>query len=47
VHDVLFDEATGYQPSSRVVVGGDRVREVGLWLTTAADGTVTVDRLPG
>jgi hypothetical protein len=47
VHDVLCDEATDYQPSSRVVVGDDRAREVGLWLTTATDGTVTVDRLPG
>jgi hypothetical protein len=47
VHDVLLDEAADYQPSSRVVVGDGRAREVGLWLTTAGDGTVTVDRLPG
>jgi hypothetical protein len=47
VHEVLADEATGYQPYDEVLASGmERGRGVGLWL--AAEGsTIAVDRLPG
>jgi hypothetical protein len=46
VHDVLADEAVGYQPTTRLGAGLDEVRAVGLWIETAGD-EVTVGRLPG
>jgi hypothetical protein len=49
VHDVLADEANGYEPHDRTSAGGaERARDVDLWLTV--DGSrsgIAVDRLPG
>lgn len=32
VHDVLADEAAGYEPATRLLAGLDHAREVGLWI---------------
>jgi len=45
VHEVLFDEATGYARHHEVV-GGERAREVGLWVTLDGPAAI-VERLPG
>jgi hypothetical protein len=45
VHDVLADEAVGYEPSVRLFVGAEPARAVGLSVSLA-DRSVTVARLP-
>ncbi|MDG4787583.1 hypothetical protein O7626_16845 [Micromonospora sp. WMMD1102] len=47
IHEVLSDEAVGYERHAEVLTGGTaRARNIGLWL--GRDGaTLTVDRLPG
>ncbi len=53
VHDVLADEANGYEPHDKILAGGvEQARDVDLWLTVNGSGSgsgsgVTVDRLPG
>jgi hypothetical protein len=47
VHEVLADEAAGYEPHAEVLSGGlERARDAGLSLTLAGP-TLVVDRLPG
>jgi hypothetical protein len=47
IHDVLADEAAGYERRDGVVSGGlDRTRDLDLWLSTQGSALV-VDRLPG
>ena len=47
VHEVLADQATGYEPNDDVLTGGvERARAVGLWLTVV-DSAIEVERLPG
>jgi hypothetical protein len=47
VHEVLADEATGYEPCDEVLSGGlERARDVGLWLGFE-DSAIGVERLSG
>jgi hypothetical protein len=47
VHEVLYDEATGYVLRDEVRGGGvERARGMGLWLTLVDSATI-VERLPG
>jgi hypothetical protein len=47
VHDVLADEATGYERRAHVLAGGvEQARAIGLWLEPDA-GLLAVDRLSG
>ncbi|MFG3417724.1 hypothetical protein [Micromonospora sp. NPDC048063] len=47
VHEVLYNEATGYVRHDEVLSGGvERARDVGLWLTLEGSAVI-VERLPG
>ena len=47
IHEVLADEAAGYDPHDEVLSGAvARARDVGLWLTVEGPA-ITVERLPG
>ncbi|GAA2519552.1 hypothetical protein [Winogradskya humida] len=47
IHDVLADEAAGYERRDGVVSGGlDRARDLGLWLSVR-DSALIADKLPG
>ncbi|SBT37867.1 hypothetical protein [Micromonospora auratinigra] len=44
-HEVLLDEATGYQPAHQIRHGESAARDAGLWVQWS-DGRAVVDRLP-